>query len=301
MRKIKEGYAGQRFITISASDTDTMSRNPLTKGVFVTSMGYFPKARYHYFQRPKGWDDYILFYCTEGCGTVAFDNHVYKLEAEQYIVVPKGVPHYYGSDEEKPWTIYWVCFRGTNAEYMCRDMYKPCTITEAHDSRKADRIALFEELHNTLNGAPDLRQLEYSSVLLQHFIATFSHITAFRYQRSGYDIKSNINIIRQATHYLEEHLESNVTINQLAAWCGRSRSYIYRTFVKDTGQSPTEYYMRLKINSACLLLTHTRMSIIQIAEKFNFSDSQHFSRTFRKVMGTTPTDYRKHYFLTNME
>lgn len=297
MRKIREGFLGQRYITISAHDIDVMCHNPLTKNLYVTYMGYFPKAKYHYYERPAGWADHILFYCTEGCGTVSFGDNVYKLEAEQYIVIPKGVPHYYGSDEEKPWTIYWVHFRGENADYMCRNMYKPCKITDANDSRKADRIALFEELYNTLNGAPSLQHLEYSSILLQHFMATFSHITTYRFVRSEFNIRPNINIIRQATHYLEEHLEDNITINQLAEWCGRSRSYIYRTFMKDIGQGPMEYYTHLKINNACLLLIHTRMSIRQISEKFNFSDSQYFARTFRKVMGTTPTEYRKQNLL----
>ncbi len=264
-------------------------------------MVYFPKAKYHFFQRPAGFEDNILFYCTEGCGTVSFDKQVYKLEAQQYIVIPKGAPHYYYSDAKDPWTIYWIHFRGTNAEYISRSMHQPCTVSETNDSRKAYRIAIFEELHNTLDGTPDLQHLEYSSALLQFFLVTFSHIDVFRYQRSSFLAKSNINLIRQATHYLEEHLEGNVTIDQLSAWCGRSRSFIYRSFMKDLGQSPIEYYIRLKIENACLLLTHTRMSVKQIAEKFHFYDSQYFSRTFRKVMGTTPTNFRKQNQLTGNE
>lgn len=62
MRKVKDGFAGQRFITISASDTNIMSHHLLTKGLYVTSMGYFPKEKYHFFQRPAGFEDYILFY-----------------------------------------------------------------------------------------------------------------------------------------------------------------------------------------------------------------------------------------------
>ena len=88
---------------------------------------------------------------------MAFDDHVYKLETERYIVIPKSAPHHYGSDEKKLWTIYWIHFRGASAEYMCKNMHKPCTLTDAINSRKFERIALFEELHNALDGAPDLQ------------------------------------------------------------------------------------------------------------------------------------------------
>ena len=62
-----------------------------------------------------------------------------------------------------------------------------------------------------------------------------------------------------------------------------------------------EYFTHLKINSTYLLLIHTRMSIKQIANKLSFSDSQYFERTFRKVMGTTSTNYRKQNILIGSE
>jgi AraC-like DNA-binding protein len=54
-----------------------------------------------------------------------------------------------------------------------------------------------------------------------------------------------------------------------------------------------EYHIRLKIRRACRLLKQTDLNITEIAFRSGFEDSNYFARQFRKIMGVSPSLYRK--------
>ena len=95
---------------------------------------------------------------------------------------------------------------------------------------------------------------------------------------------------------MNDNIESNLKITDFANFCGYSKSYFYRKFVKEIGYPPMDYFIRLKIDKACKLLIQTDMKVNQIAHKLGFKESQYFSRTFSHVMGFSPLEFRKQNF-----
>ena len=89
-----------------------------------------------------------------------------------------------------------------------------------------------------------------------------------------------------------ENLENKLTLKELASHFGYSESYMYRLFFKETGYAPMNYFLHMKIDRACQLLLHTNMKINQVALKLGFDDPYYFSRIFKKIVGTSPKDYR---------
>ena len=89
-----------------------------------------------------------------------------------------------------------------------------------------------------------------------------------------------------------EKLENKLTLKELASHFGYSESYMYRLFFKETGYAPMNYFLHMKIDRACQLLLHTNMKINQVALKLGFDDPYYFSRIFKKIVGTSPKDYR---------
>jgi AraC family transcriptional regulator of arabinose operon len=55
-----------------------------------------------------------------------------------------------------------------------------------------------------------------------------------------------------------------------------------------------DYFIHLKIQEACKLLVLSRLSISEIAYELGYEDPYYFSRIFKKVMGTSPLQYRSH-------
>ena len=62
---------------------------------------------------------------------------------------------------------------------------------------------------------------------------------------------------------------------------------------KKTGLSPMDYYIKMKIQYACQLLSQSDLKIKEVAEKIGYEDPYYFSRLFKQVMNKSPKDYRK--------
>jgi PAS domain S-box-containing protein len=96
-----------------------------------------------------------------------------------------------------------------------------------------------------------------------------------------------------------EHLHSRtqeaITTGGLAAMAGLSVSQFERTFRKSFGSSPRQYLLRIRVEAACRRLAESDETIATIAQEFGFHDHAHFTRSFRQVMGLTPSAYRSEH------
>ncbi len=99
--------------------------------------------------------------------------------------------------------------------------------------------------------------------------------------------------INRALLFLDTHLAEKLSAAALAAAAGFSRVHFNRVFRSWTGFSPMEYLRRRRIAKAKELLLDVDRPIKQIARQLGFTDVFHFSRTFRKIDGLPPTQYRR--------
>ncbi|MGF1450458.1 MAG: helix-turn-helix domain-containing protein [Opitutales bacterium] len=74
---------------------------------------------------------------------------------------------------------------------------------------------------------------------------------------------------------------------------GRSRKHIARSFRTYLGLTPTEWLLRERIQRACLLLSTTGLSVLEIALDCGFESPSYFHKCFQEQMHTTPLKYRK--------
>ena len=99
--------------------------------------------------------------------------------------------------------------------------------------------------------------------------------------------------LRDALGFLEAHLPSRVELSTLAALAGLSPSHYNRAFKASTGLAPYQWQLQARIERAQSLLLESTRSMEDIAEATGFADAVHFGRTFRKLIGATPSAWRK--------
>ena len=87
--------------------------------------------------------------------------------------------------------------------------------------------------------------------------------------------------------------DSDLTLQALANESGYSRVHFVRMFRAATGYSPHNYLLNLKLERARELLKNPSMSLIDIALDCGFSSHSHMSRLFHKIVGITPSGYRR--------
>lgn len=100
-------------------------------------------------------------------------------------------------------------------------------------------------------------------------------------------------ISKDIVKFLTENLYSRLTIDDICEKLNYNKSYLFRQFKADTGSSIMTYFSRLKIEKAKQLLLENEWSVTQIAVELSFDSPNYFSKTFKKITGYTPLQYRK--------
>jgi transcriptional regulator GlxA family with amidase domain len=101
--------------------------------------------------------------------------------------------------------------------------------------------------------------------------------------------------ILKAQTWLSTRREHPVSVAELARHaCLEPRTFL-RRFVKATGMRPTQYQQRLRISRARELLEFSRTSIDEIASTVGYEDVGGFRRVFNRIVGLTPSDYRRRF------
>lgn len=92
--------------------------------------------------------------------------------------------------------------------------------------------------------------------------------------------------------HLHERFADRLCATDLAEMAGLSVSHFERRFRRVFGASPRQYLVRIRVENAARLLRETERSVSQIALDCGFYDHAHFSRSFRKIMQRSPSEYR---------
>lgn len=99
--------------------------------------------------------------------------------------------------------------------------------------------------------------------------------------------------IEQVTRQIDSLSVPDMTLTEAAAMVHLNPSYFCKLFKQQTGTNFTEYVTGAKMKEATRLLSKTTLRISEIGERLGYRDLAYFSNTFKKIMGTTPSEYRK--------
>ncbi len=99
--------------------------------------------------------------------------------------------------------------------------------------------------------------------------------------------------LQRATEILRAHLDGQVALAHVAGECKLSVSHFVRAFKQTVGDPPYRWLLQQRIALAKELLLHSGLPMVEIALKCGFADQACFIRAFRKVLDTTPGEWRR--------
>jgi AraC family transcriptional regulator len=95
--------------------------------------------------------------------------------------------------------------------------------------------------------------------------------------------------------YVEDHLASRVTVNELTTIARLSPSHFSRAFKRSFGMSPSTFVARRRVERARHLMLTTDEPLCQIALACGLTNQSHLSRLFRRTIGTSPNAWRRQH------
>lgn len=279
-----DGFRDEKYMIIPTESFAEYMEHPLIRAAYLTDVGFFPRAREHYREREEGADQYILIYCTEGKGVIEVEDQKFLLGKSDAFCIPRNVRHRYYADEQDPWSILWVHFKGDNTRYFPLEERRVVHINSRHSDNRM--MVLFKLLFRVLERNYTIGNFIYISQVL-------SLILSEVYFREKVDESTTQDRhVTMVIRYMYQHLKENLTLEEISEEVQLSKSYLNAVFKAQTGRSPVEFFIHLKMQEACKLLKSTDLYIYEVSAELGYTDQYYFSRIFKKVVGVSPKDYK---------
>ncbi len=251
-------------------------------GMNLVSCGHiFAKPGREIF-RPKGREDFLLFFVARGEETFYFDVQKTARAGDFILYAPGEKQHHatLGTGTAEFYYVHFRCDRLPDGINMESSRIYPTSLSGVSQ--------IFEEiLSETLEKKP-----HYEALCLAKLLALFAMIAreSTHTQASG---GAEHRHIARAIQHIGKNCEKNLSLEEYAAMCHMSKYHFLRIFKSVTGQTPIEYRMRIRIENAKEMLDLGELSIAEIGEKLGFSSAAHFSDVFKKNTGFSPRNYSK--------
>jgi len=252
----------------------------------------------HYTKVNAGWkfdfnltDVNRLYYIREGEGWIRVRNKLYHPKPGQLLLLPAGVRLAFGRLNDNGFGKYWCHFTATVGEVNLFQMLDlPCCIDvqdePALEKKFQTLIALYQ------NPSSLTSPLRIKSLLLE-LVSDYMEASLGPDRGLRLAPTAETGKINTVLEYIEEHLQEQMTVEELARLVHFHPNYFMQYFKTMLGLSPIAYINRKRMDKAKELLMSTGLSVTDVADQIGL-ELYYFSRLFKKQSGLSPTEYRKY-------
>lgn len=263
------------YVHFPSITAQTMFFYPLYTGYFIYKSGY---SLYR-----SSYDSFLLMYVKNGSLLLEYENQKEQANDGCFVFLDCYQSHAYSS--MTGWESLWCHFDGPAARAyytsICSRLGTIFSLTDPYPVLNKMN-AIFQMFHSDTVIKEPLLSKYLTDILTYLLMYSPSKETSIDYAGLVEDIVS----------YLNEHFTENISVEQLANRAGFSQYHFIRIFKKETGFTPHEYLINIRMNTAKYLLKNTRLTIKDICFNTGFSCESVFCNAFKKYVQLTPAQYR---------
>lgn len=271
---------------------------------------------YYYLLYPKNkyegevHDYYELYVCLNGKAKVEAGNSEYLLSERDFLITPPSTPHTHNPNNSYLSSVS-ICFsaRGLKDELICN---KVGTLDDV--KLNVLNILINEYINNykfqNNYEMPYVKKVEFKNEyaypqMFKCALEMMLILITREFQNDNPDkkidfSKENRESKNKVIQYIKEHYKEKIVLEDIAKEFNYSVGHLCRKFKMEIGDSIVNYIIKYRISMAMkLLFERPDLSIEEIALDVGFNDVQFFDKTFKKLVGMTPGQYRKEVCETN--
>ena len=155
-----------------------------------------------------------------------------------------------------------------------------------------DKFETFWRMFHIEMQSKDDLQLEMLQIMLKRYIILCTRIYKSQMNLTNLEIKE-VDIVREFHFFVEQHFKTKHLVQEYADLLNKSVKTLANTFSKVSDKSPLQIIHERKALEAKRMLRYTDKPIKEIAYEIGFEDIQTFSRFFKKMENSSPTDFKK--------
>lgn len=231
----------------------------------------------------------IITYVTAGKGSVKLGNSVHTVSPGMVIALFPRQCVNYSAQEGEPLSVMWLELCGDSlSDVLLRaglTPHKP-TLIPTVPQEQSSISAAFSLLTETMDAGP-LRATGLAMELLDCLMRETP--------RPCQPKISNLQqyYVDKSIRYIKRRYPQDISVEDVAEYCGLNRSYLGKLFRDATGMTTQEYLIRHRMSIACSYLERAAAPIATIARSVGYPNQLHFSRAFHKVFGIPPREWQK--------
>ena len=215
-----------------------------------------------------------LTYCLEGYMEYIYEGELVVLRAGDAILFPQG------SYRQRFYTENPTQYASFNVQF--KEDFVPPFAGHLTQCVRPDTALMIETFCRDFNSASPHRQEKCATI--------FAYLYYQLMEAAAEKENPHIQAVKQ---YVFSNLSRTITLEEVAEEVHLAPTYLCALFKKHTGQTFVGYVLEQKMEYAKRLMVVKELSLAEIAEHCGYEDYKYFSYTFKKVTGTTPTEYRK--------
>lgn len=233
----------------------------------------------------KDFPYYSIEFVWKGAGFLTLNHNKYDLKPGTVFSYGPGISQHIKTVPEKPMVKYFVDFTGGTVKRILEKHISP--LGTAVQINRPDEIAVILDnlLSHGLSDSPYKSmicstQLEYLIYRIAEMTVTESHSPSRAFQT-----------YQHCRRHIKDNFMNLNSLQDIADTCIIDQAYVCRLFRRFDTQSPYQYLLSLKMAYAADRFQESDVLVKEIAHELGFTDPFHFSRTFKRVFGVSPTSF----------
>ena len=253
-----------------------------SEGMFsLNSVGWHKCNDRYRLQRPDGFEHHLLIITVSGCGEMKINDTHYSLPAGTVALIPRDVPHSYGTPDNGLWEFYWLHPSGELSNKFLDSVAQRGIYVQKIDNHN-NYSGHFERLITICT------EHAYGAALyISKEVSTLLHMAATDLYAKPRSVSLSADVIA----YIEQHYMESLKLEDLAYSLFVSVAHLIRVFKQENGCTPHQYLIKYRLLTAAQLLKFSDLRVDEIAERVGFSSASHFISSFKREYGCTPTEY----------
>lgn len=236
---------------------------------------------------------YLFHFVISGKGVLHAEDKQHTIGAGQGFMICPGQVTTYTSDQDEPWEYVWLEFDGLRVPNCLRQAGFLTTEPVYRPQSRELTAKLCDLMMNIVDQGKSASPM---NLIGQGFLFLDLLVRASGNAEGATGKRLRDFYIKEAMSFIEQRYHEDISVEDIADFCGLNRSYFGRIFRDTMGATPQRFLMTYRMAKAEQLLRETKQPIGQISAEVGYANPLHFSRAFKEIYGISPREYRSMRF-----